>query len=170
MASCFGCAHASQKKAPVLASHVEVPRFMGDWYVIASIPVFLESDSYNSVESYRLDPEARILTTYTFNKGGFDGPVKTYHPIGKVYDHTTNAEWRMRFLWPFTSGYLIHYVDDAYSTTIVGEPKKEHVWIMARSPQITDETYRALVARVGELGYATAQLRRVPQSPRTTSK
>ena len=30
--------------------HVDLPRFMGPWYVIASIPTFLEKDAYGAVE------------------------------------------------------------------------------------------------------------------------
>ena len=34
--------------------HVDLPRFMGPWYVIASIPTFLEKEAYGAVESYEL--------------------------------------------------------------------------------------------------------------------
>jgi lipocalin len=48
---------------------VDLERFMGDWYVIASIPTFIEKDAYNALESYRLDPDGTIATTFSFNKG-----------------------------------------------------------------------------------------------------
>ena len=54
---------------------IQLERFMGDWYVIAHIPAFIEADAFNGVESYRLDADGTIPTTYTFNDGGFDGPV-----------------------------------------------------------------------------------------------
>ena len=71
---------------------IDLERFMGDWYVIAHIPVFIEKNAYNAVESYSLAPDGTIPTTYTFNQGGFDGPLKTYRPRGFVHDTTTNAE------------------------------------------------------------------------------
>ena len=37
---------------PVVA-HVDLERFMGDWYVIANIPTFVEKGAHNAVESYR---------------------------------------------------------------------------------------------------------------------
>lgn len=140
---------------------------MGDWYVLASIPIDLpfvsEADSYNGVESYRLDDEGAIETTYTFRKGGFDGPVKTLRPKGFVYDRDTNAEWRMQFLWPFKAAYLIIYLDGDYERTMIGVPNRGHVWIMARTPSIPEDEYRALVDRLVELGYDVSTLRRVPQ-------
>ena len=59
---------------------VDLPRFMGDWYVVASIPTFLEVDAYNPVESYRLDVDGSIATTFTFNAGGLDGEKKNLPP------------------------------------------------------------------------------------------
>jgi apolipoprotein D and lipocalin family protein len=158
-----GCASTGPKPPPVLAPRVEVPRFMGDWYVLASIPLWPERDAYNGVESYRLEADGRIRTTYTFRKGGFDGPLKTYRPVATVYNRATGAEWRMQFLWPFQAAFLIHHVADDYSTTIIGEPGLKHVWIMARTPQIPEETYRDLVERAATVGYDVSRLRRVPQ-------
>ena len=52
---------------------VDLERFMGDWYVIANLPTFIERDAYNAVESYRLTDEGTVATTFTFRRGCFDG-------------------------------------------------------------------------------------------------
>jgi apolipoprotein D and lipocalin family protein len=158
-----GCASRGPEPALVLAPRVEVPRFMGDWYVLASIPLWPERDSYNGVESYRLDEQGRIQTTYTFRKGGFDGPQKTYRPVGRVHNQATGSEWRMQFIWPFSGAFLIHFVDEAYQTTIIGEPGLKHVWIMARQPQLAEPDLQALIQRAADIGYNVSKLRRVPQ-------
>ena len=73
----LGC----QSTKPIhTVSHVDLERFMGDWYVVASIPTFIEKDAYNAVESYQLNADGTIATTFTFNKGGFDGKVKNLPP------------------------------------------------------------------------------------------
>ena len=56
-------------------SEVDIEQYMGDWYVIAHIPVFIEKDAYNAVESYRLDDDGTVATTFTFRKGGFDAAM-----------------------------------------------------------------------------------------------
>lgn len=162
-AAMTGCASLGGHPPPALAPHVDVPRFMGDWYVLASIPLWPERNAYNGVESYRLDERGRILTTYTFRQGGFDGPLKTFRPVGTVHNRATGAEWRMQFLWPFSAAFLIHYVADDYSTTIIGEPDLDNVWIMARTPSIPEEAYEDLVGRAKGIGYDMSKLRRVPQ-------
>jgi lipocalin len=50
---------------------VKLDRFMGDWHVIACIPTFIETEAYNAMESYKLDQDGTIATTFTFNKGLF---------------------------------------------------------------------------------------------------
>ncbi|MGD9242002.1 MAG: lipocalin family protein, partial [Desulfobacterales bacterium] len=76
---------------------VELERFMGDWYVIANIPTFIEKGAHNAVESYRLAEDGTIETTFTFNKDAPNGPLKVYTPRGFLLDKSSNAVWGMQF-------------------------------------------------------------------------
>jgi apolipoprotein D and lipocalin family protein len=143
---------------------IDLDRFMGDWFVIANIPTFLEKDAYNAVESYRLDEKGVIQTTFQFNKGGFHGPLKIYHPKGFVRDKKTNAVWGMQFLWPIKAEYRIVYVSEDYGRTIIGRSKRDYVWIMARTPQISEEEYESLLKVVEEAGYDISRVQKVSQS------
>jgi apolipoprotein D and lipocalin family protein len=143
--------------------HVDLPRFMGAWYVIASIPTFLEKNAHNAVESYALNPDGTIATTFTFHKGAFDGPVKTMKPRAWVSAASGNARWGMQFVWPIKAEYLIAHVDDQYTETIIARSARDYVWIMARKPVLAEGDYQRLLAMVGALGYDTAKVRRVPQ-------
>ena len=62
------CSPTMELKA---VDYVDLPRFMGDWYVIANIPTRLERGAHNAVESYRLDDDGSIATTFTFRADGF---------------------------------------------------------------------------------------------------
>lgn len=142
---------------------VDLKRYMGDWYVIANIPTFIEKGAHNAVESYKLDPDGTIATTFTFRDGSFDGPQKKYNPRGFVVNRETNAEWGMQFIWPVKGEFLIIYLTDDYSTTIIGRSKRDYIWIMARTPSIPEEEYRALVKFAGERGYDVSKIQKVPQ-------
>ena len=158
--SLAGCA-AGTPMPPV--AHVDVSRFMGDWYVIASIPSYPERDAFNAIESYRLLPDGRIQTTFRYRKGSFDSKLKTMHPVGTVQADTGNAIWGMQFIWPIKAEYVIAYLDPDYQTVVVGRSKRDYVWIMARTPAISDAAYEQLVQRVIALGYDVGKLRKVPQ-------
>lgn len=155
-----GC--ASYAPMPTV-SHVDLDRFMGDWYVIASIPTPFEHNIYNAVENYQRIGPKKIKTTFTYRKGGFDGEQEQMHPTGFVTDDPSNALWGMQFIWPFKGDYRIVHLDPAYSETIIGREKRDYVWIMARQPQISDADYARLVATVKSMGYDTSQLKKVPQ-------
>jgi apolipoprotein D and lipocalin family protein len=150
-------------------ANVDLQRFMGDWYVIANIPSFFERGAHNAVESYRLAPDGTIETTFTFNKGAFDGPRKQYTPRGFVLDTSSNAVWGMQFVWPIKADYRIVYVSDSYDRTIVGRQKRDYVWIMARTPQLAESEYRDLLAIVQREGYDVSAVRRVPQQPKSNT-
>lgn len=142
---------------------VDLPRFMGKWYVIASIPTFIEKGAHNATEEYSLTPEQEIDTVFTFRADSFDGKEKKYNPRGFVVNRGTNAEWRMQFIWPFSSEFLISYLNADYSQTIIGRTARDYVWIMARTPQISEADYNRLVAFLAANGYDTTKIQKVPQ-------
>jgi apolipoprotein D and lipocalin family protein len=145
------------------APAVDLSRFMGDWYVIANIPTRIERGAHNAIESYRLDADGSIPTTFTFRDGAFDAALKRYCPRGFVPDARNKAVWDMQFVWPIKADYRIVYVSDDYQHTIVGREKRDHVWIMARTPQIPEADFEALAGRVAREGYDPSKLVRVPQ-------
>src|SRR5579871_4300502 len=142
---------------------VDLHRYQGDWYVIAAIPSFPERDAYNAVESYSLRADGKIQTSFRYRKGSFTSPVKTLHPVGTVHPESGQAVWGMQFIWPIQAEYRIVYLDPHYQTVIVGRSKRDYVWIMARSPALSDTDYGSLVERVAALGYDVGKLRKVPQ-------
>lgn len=154
---------ACQSMPPMeTVERVDLDRFMGDWYVIAHIPTFVERDAYNAVERYSLNDDGSIDTVFTFRKGDFDGERKRYNPTGFVRSED-NAEWAMQFLWPFKGEFLVIYLDDDYEQTVIGRTKRDYVWIMAREPEMTDADYEQIVAFLDDRGYDISELREVPQ-------
>ena len=135
---------------------------MGDWYVIACIPTVIETEAYNAIESYQLDKDGSINTTYVFRKGGFDGPEKRYNPRGFVVENTGNSVWGMQFIWPIKSEFIIAYLDKDYTSTIIARNARDYVWILARTPFINDSHYQELTKTVTNLGYDVSKLRKVP--------
>ena len=142
---------------------VDIKRFMGPWYVIACIPTYIETEAYNGVETYTLNPDGTIDTVFTFNKGGFDGPLKRYNPRGFIVDTVNNSTWGMQFIWPIKAEYLITHLSAEYTLTVIGRTKRDYVWIMARTPQIPEADYSRLVQELKEQGYDIGKLRKVPQ-------
>ena len=155
---------ACQSSAPMATvPHVDMPRFMGDWYVIANIPSYVELGAHNAVESYALNADGSVSTTFTFRADSFAGELKTHTPTGFVVDRSTNATWGMQFIWPIKADYRIIYLADDYSLTVIGREKRDYVWIMARKPVIADADYQRMVQFAGAQGYDIKKIEKVPQ-------
>ena len=144
--------------------YVDLKRFMGDWYVIANIPTFIEKGAVNAIESYRLDSKGRVQTTFTFRKDSLTGPQKKYNPTGFIYNKKTNSEWRMQFLWPFKSPFLIIDLDEKYSYTVIGVPNRKYVWIMARDHVLDDKVYNQIISKLEKVGYDISQIQKIEQN------
>ena len=154
---------ACSSYAPIqTVPRLELERFMGDWYVIANIPTFIERDAYNAIESYRLAGGNRVATTFRFNQGAFDGPLKTWQPTGFVTDDPSNAIWGMQFIWPIRADYRVIYINEDYTHTVIGRNKRDYVWIMARTPSIPDADYLAILDVISGQGYDSSKIRPVP--------
>lgn len=153
---------------PMPAPQVDLPRYMGDWYVIGSIATPLEKEAYNAIETYSLDPDGTIDTTFTFNKGSSQGKSKKLKARGFVKDRTSNAIWGMQFVWPFKADYRIVWIAPDYTQVVVAREKRDYLWIMARTPQLPDADYQRLTGFAASLGYDVSQIRKVPQAGNTT--
>ena len=144
-------------------NYVDLEKYMGDWYVIANIPTFIEKNATNAIESYKLSSDGIIHTTFSFYEGSPEGEKKIYRPKGFVFNKETNAEWRMQFLWPFKMPFLIIELDEDYSYTVIGYPSKKYVWIMARDPQMEEKRYNLILDNLSKIGYDISLIQKVPQ-------
>jgi apolipoprotein D and lipocalin family protein len=156
-----GCASKPPLKA---VEHVDLPRFMGDWWVIAHIPYWLERDTYDSKDTYRMREDGKMDNIFSYRKGGFDGPEKVMNGIAWVVDKKSNAEWRVQFLWPIALPYYVLYLDPQYRFMAVGHPSRDYGWVMARDKRMSEADYAAVLEALAAQGYDKAKFRKVPQS------
>ncbi len=145
-------------------AHVDLPRYMGDWYVIANIPYFAEKDCFDSIESYALRTDGDIDNWFTCRKKSFDAPMERKATARAVVkDKTTNADWRVKFFKVISVKYVILDLDPNYQWVAIGHPSRNYGWVLARSKTLPDSTYQAVLGRLGEQGYDTGRFVKVPQ-------
>jgi apolipoprotein D and lipocalin family protein len=168
MAILSACVHASSLPPVKPVAHVDLSRFMGAWYVIATIPTRFEKNAFNAVETYTMQPDGNINTTFRFNNGSFNSPVKEIHSTAFVKAESGNAVWGVQVFWPVKAQYIVAYLKDDYSQVIVARDARDYTWIMARTPTISQADYDALMERVKQLGYLLKDIRKVPQQPEKT--
>ncbi|MFZ4680959.1 MAG: lipocalin family protein [Terrimicrobiaceae bacterium] len=158
-----GCA----TRPPVVpAPAVDLPRYMGDWFVIANIPYWAEKDCYGSIERYRLQSDGLIDTTFLARKGGFQGKQLEAKSVARVTDKKSNARWQVLFLGGLIKVPLVILdVTPDYRSAVVVTPDRKLAWIFHRDPVMPARDYEAAVAVLKAGGIDVSRLVRVPQVP-----
>ena len=154
---------SSQKKELKSVEYIDISKFMGDWYVIANIPTFLEKNIFNAIENYELNTDGTVKTTFSYNAGNFDGPRKSFSPRGFIANDGSNAVWGMQFIWPIKADYRVIYIAPDYSYTIIGRNKRDFVWLMSRSPSMPEADIAFAKEFISKAGYDINDLLFVPQ-------
>jgi apolipoprotein D and lipocalin family protein len=157
------CRSALAEKPIKPVSHVSLSRYMGRWYVIASIPTRFGRNGYDQVETYHRETDGDIDTRFSFHDGGFDGPLKKIHSTATVVPGTGNAEWKVHLFWVLRAQYIVGWLAPDYSRVIVARDARDYIWLMARAPQISAAAYRDMLAQAHAMGYDVAKIRKVPQ-------
>lgn len=156
--------NASAAEPPITpVKQLDLPSYMGRWYVIASIPTRFERDGYNAVETYRLQNDGSICTSFRFRPHGFDAPVKLIHSRATVVAGSGNAQWKVHLFWFMQAQYLVGWLAPDASQVLVVRDARDYLWYMARTPTVSEADYQAALARAKAFGYDIAKVHRTPQ-------
>ena len=158
---------ATEPELPPLETvpKVDLPRFMGDWYVFAHIPYSLEKGKVGTLDRYALRPDGRIQNSFLFRRGTLDAPLEEWKGVAWVHDTASNAEWRVQFVWPFRVPFLVIDLDPNYQWAVIGYPSRKLGWVLSRKTRLDDATYNGILKRMELQGYDAGLLVRVPQRP-----
>lgn len=142
---------------------VELARYMGRWYEIARYPNRFQSGLVGVIAEYQLDNDGNIRVINTGHKDRLGGAVKRSTARAWVTCDESRAKWHVQFIWPFRADYWIIDLGDNYEYAVVGQPSRDHLWVLSRTPTLPDETYNAICERLRRQGYDPRRLERTPQ-------
>lgn len=158
------CATGKQDLPPLeTVRFVDLQRYLGKWYEIASYPAWFQKDCTATTAEYSLLPDGNIQVVNRCRKERLDGPVDEVVGHAQVVDTTTNARLTVSFFWPFSGNYWIIDLDEGYQWAVVSEPRRKYLWILSRTPTIDEDTYATIVTRLQEMGYSRERLNRTTQ-------
>jgi apolipoprotein D and lipocalin family protein len=143
---------------------VELDRYLGRWYEIASYPAWFQRGCTATTAEYSRRPDGAIRVVNSCRKGSLDGRVKVAEGKATVADPTSNARLKVSFFWPFAGDYWIIDLDPEYRWAVVGEPRRNYLWILSRTPAMDEATYQAIVSRLPDRGYDPGRLHRTLQA------
>jgi apolipoprotein D and lipocalin family protein len=152
----FGCA-GNYPELPVV-EHVDLSRYIGKWYEIASFPQSFQKGCNCSTAEYFLTDEGYIRVLNSCRKGSVDGELKTAEGKAWIEDEKTNAKLSVQFFWPFKGDYWIIELAEDYSWAVVGHPNREYLWILSRTPKMESAQYNTILDKVRKKGFDISKL------------
>ena len=160
----FGCTTTAKDKPPLtVVDRVDLERYLGKWYEIASYPAWFQKGCTGSTAEYSLLPDGKIQVVNRCRKNGLDGPLKESKGKAEVADTATNAKLKVWFFWPFKGNYWIIDLNPDYQWAVVGEPSRKYLWILSRMPTMDETVYQEILGRLPQKGYDPARLHRTAQ-------
>lgn len=143
-------------------SKVEISRYLGKWYEIASFPQWFQKDCTATTATYSVRADSQIDVVNACRKGSLTGQEDSAHGRAYAID-ATNTKLKVTFFWPFYGDYWVIDLADDYSYAVVGHPSRDYLWILARQPHMEPATYEAILGRIRTQGYETGRLIRTEQ-------
>ena len=160
----LGCTATAKDKPPLtVVDRVDLERYLGKWYEIASYPAWFQKGCTGSTADYSLLPEGKIRVINRCRKNSLDGPLKESKGKAEVADTATNAKLKVWFFWPFKGNYWIIDLSPDYQWAVVGEPSRKYLWILSRMPTMDEAVYQEILGRLPQKGYDPAGLRKTAQ-------
>lgn len=160
----IGFSHAGAQEKPLqVVPRVDLNRYLGTWYEIATIPQRFQKDCVAVTATYTLRNDGKIEVLNKCRKKTLDGEIKTAKGKAWVVDKETNAKLKVQFFWPFRGGYWIIELDPDYQYAVIGHPGRNYLWILSRTPQMDEALYQDLVQRIVDKGYDPSWIKRTLQ-------
>eukprot|EP00873_Tetraselmis_striata_P015417 jgi/Tetstr1/435681/TSEL_024581.t1 len=172
---------AGSSALPPLATvaGLDLARYMGRWYEIASPTAGLTSpacrfqpaDTTNTRATYELRPDGCVsVLNETFKADGTLASI-----AGKAWKNDPDSpasEFTVQFwvppflpLIPVRGDYWVMDVAEDYSYALVGQPKREYLWVLSREEELAEEAYRKLLEKATGMGYDVSKLRKTAHLP-----
>ncbi len=153
----------SHKSELEVVSSVDLSRYVGRWFEIARLPNRFEKKCADSVTAtYALRPDGKIEVVNRCRKSS--GKYTTAKGKAEIVDKKTNAKLKVTFFWPFYGDYWILDLGSNYEYAVVGDPSREYLWILSRTPRIEEALYQQLLGKMAARGFKTERMIRISQS------
>lgn len=141
----------------------DLDRYLGKWYEVARYDHVFERDLVATTAEYsiRKDGKIRVL-----NSGHLNTPDGDYvESVGKAKPNENEkpGQLRVSFFGPFYSDYYILDLAPDYSYSVVGSSSPKYLWILSRTPQLSDDVKNQILTNLKQRGYDTTKLLWVEQ-------
>jgi apolipoprotein D and lipocalin family protein len=160
LASC--AARPPHAQPPTTVASVDLARYAGTWYEIASKPMIFQRGCEGTTAVYTAQPNGTFSVENTCRKK--DGTTAKAVGRAKVVPGTGNAKLKVNFFGPFWGDYWVLAVDEKnYRYALIGGPDRRYLWVLSRTRTMDQETFSQLTGLAKSQGYDLSDLSLTPQ-------
>lgn len=149
---------------PLETKNIDLTRYQGTWYEIARFGLFWERSLVNVTAEYTLRDDGKITVV---NQGFLktpEGLKSSVKGLAWVPDKEQTGKLMVQFFSSFSSDYWVVVLDeDNYSYAVVTQPQMNFLWILSRTPKISDDLKDMLLKEIVALGFDISKLEFVLQ-------
>ncbi len=157
------CAPALQNRPPDVVPQVDLSRFAGQWYEIASFPQPFEKGCTDSRAEYRLRSDGKLDVMDSCLR---NGKTETAKGTAWVSNPAESAKLKISFSLFSRNDYWVIELGVGYEYAVVSTPDMQSLWILSRTPKIVGMQYRGIVRRLQDRGFDVPRLQLTPQGNR----
>ncbi|SFT70171.1 apolipoprotein D and lipocalin family protein [Algoriphagus locisalis] len=154
--------HSTQAQDLETVPYVDLKKYAGEWYEIASFPQSFQKGCTCTKATYTANEDGTIKVENSCNLPE-KGKTKTSIAKAFVEDGSGNAKLNVQFFWPFKGKYWIIDLAKDYSYAVVGHPNRKYLWILSRTQEMDQATYDGILQRVEEKGFDLSKLEKTIQ-------
>lgn len=118
--------------------NVDLNKYAGKWYEIASFPQNFQKGCRCSAAEYTLSDKGYVIVENRCNRGSVNGKQSYIKGKAFVEEGSGNAKLKVQFFWPFKAKYWIIDLAEDYSYAVVSHPNKKYLWILSRTSKMND--------------------------------
>lgn len=148
--------------APVRAVEtLDVPRYMGTWYEVSKYPNWFQAKCVSDTSAdYSLQPDGTVQVVNRCRRatGEMDEAVGTARRVGPAKLEVRFAPWWLGWLPAVWGNYWVIDLDPSYQLVAVSDPRREYLWVLARTPKVEPAAYQALLGRLQTQGFDISKL------------
>lgn len=139
--------------------YVDLEKFGGKWYEIASFPQRFQKGCTCTTAEYTVTDKGFLIVENRCNRDSVNGKQSYIKGKAFVVENSGNAKLEVQFFWPFKGKYWIIDLAEDYSYAVVGHPNKKYLWILSRTPLMKDITYQQIISKIKEKGFDITKIK-----------
>ena len=136
----------------------DLNRYLGKWYEVARYDHAFERGLVGTTAEYSLREDGKIKV---LNSGYLDTLDGSYQEsIGKAKPNSNGkpGQLQVSFFGPFYGNYYILDLAPDYSYSVVGSSSPKYLWILSRTPHLSEEVQSKILSNLQKRGYDTTKL------------